>query len=328
VTARGVDIGARAVAALAIVVGALFVSSRSAQSLWLRLTTEGQSSWYRAAIAAPPDVELPTGRMALVPVAITNTGRLAWDPAGDPPVVLSYHWLPADGDRFVSFEGARTSFADRVEPGTTAVVNARVVAPRQPGRYRLEWDLTQEGRLWFSTEPGAVRRMSRAVVAGQSADAAALATIAPPKPTMRPGRFELWRAAARIVAAHPFIGIGPDNFRLAYGRYAGIAMADTRTHSNNMYLEMLTGGGLLAGVAFAWLAWRAAGCVAAGLRGALERGGTAAIGVAAAALAIALHATVDSFLSFAPTYVLFSLTLGCAVACARGVETGLDAHRV
>jgi hypothetical protein len=50
--------------------------------------------------------------------------------------------------------------------------------------------------------------------------------------------------------------------------------------------------------------------------------------VAAATLAIALHATVDSFLSFAPTYVLFSLTLGCAVACARGVETGLDADCV
>src|SRR5205814_9022583 len=107
--ARGADAGARVVAALALVVAALALSSRSAQSLWLRLTTEGQSSWYRAAIAAPPDVELPTGRMALVPVAITNTGRLAWDPAGDPPVVLSYHWLPADGDRFVSFEGARTS---------------------------------------------------------------------------------------------------------------------------------------------------------------------------------------------------------------------------
>ncbi len=95
-----------------------------------------------------------------------------------------------------------------------------------------------------------------------------------------------------------------------------------------MYLEVLTGGGLLAGAAFAWLLWRAAGCVGAALRAASERGATAAIGVAAAALAIALHATVDSFLSFAPTYVLFSLTLGCAVACARGVETGLDAHRV
>jgi hypothetical protein len=34
-----------------------------------------------------------------------------------------------------------------------------------------------------------------------------------------------------------------------------------------------------------------------------------------------VHATVDSFLSFAPTYVLFALTLGCTVACARDMET-------
>ena len=40
-----------------------------------------------------------------------------------------------------------------------------------------------------------------------------------------------------------------------------------------------------------------------------------------------MHGTVDSFLSFGPTYVLFSLTLGCAVACARGAEDS-RAHRV
>jgi O-antigen ligase len=200
--------------------------------------------------------------------------------------------------------------------------------PRHPGHYRLEWDLVQEGRLWFSTEPGAVRQMSRAAVIGAAADAPAVATIAPPRPTVRPGRLTLWRAGARMIAAHPLVGVGPDNFRLAYGSYAGLAFADTRTHSNNMYLEMLVGGGLFAFVAFAWLLWRAAGCVAAGLRLAAERGNAAAVGIAAATVAIALHATVDSFVGFAPTYVLFSLTLGCCVVCARGVENRLDANRV
>src|SRR3989442_135516 len=123
-------------------------------------------------------------------------------------------------------------------------------------------------------------------------------------------------------------GVGPDNFRLSYGSYAGIASADPRTHSNNMYLEMLAGGGLLVGAAFAWLLWRTIGCVAALVRHAAAGGVAAAAGLAAAAIAIALHATVDSFLSFAPTYVLFSLTLACAVACARGAENRLDAHRV
>jgi O-Antigen ligase len=328
VTWRGIDRGARLVGALAVVVVALFASSRSAQSMWLRFTTEGQDSWYRARVAAPAELEIATGENTEVPVTVTNTGRLAWDSSANPPILLSYHWLGADGDRFAVFEGARTPFAEVVEPDESVVVAARVHPPRRPGHYRLEWDLVQEGRLWFSTEPGAARQMSRAAVIGDEADAPVLAWIAPPKPTVRPGRFELWRAAARMIATHPLIGVGPDNFRLAYGSYAGLRFADTRTHSNNMYLEMLVGGGLLAFAAFAWLSWRAWRCVADGLRLAGDRGNAAAVGIAAAALAIALHATVDSFVSFAPTYVLFSLTLGCAVACARGVESRLDANRV
>jgi O-antigen ligase/polysaccharide polymerase Wzy-like membrane protein len=318
-SSRGVDAGVRIVAALAVVIVALFLSSRSTDSMWLRFTSEGQESWYRAAFDAPADLELRTGENAVVPVTVTNAGRLPWDSADDPPILLSYHWLPAAGDRFVTFGGARTPFTSRVDPQETTRVEARVQPPRQPGRYRLEWDVVQEGRLWFTTEPGASRQMSRVTIVGDPGDAPPIATLPPPKVTVRPGRFVLWRAAARMVAARPLLGVGPDNFRLAYGRYAGLASVDPRTHSNNMYLEMLAGGGLLVGAAFAWLLWRAGRSAAASLR--VSATGAAAVGVVAATLAIALHATVDSFLSFAPTYVLFSLTLGCAAACARGAES-------
>ena len=328
VTANGLDRGARLVASLAVIVAALFLTSRSAQAMWLRMTTEGQEAWYRAEIDAPDHLQLSTGQNTVVPVAVTNTGRLAWDSTASPPITLAYHWLGEDGDRFVAFESVRTPFADVVEPDDTARVDVTVRPPRQPGRYRLEWDLVQEGRLWFSTEPGAVRRMSRVTITGDAADAPIVAAIPPPKRTVRPGRFALWRAAVRMVATHPFVGVGPDNFRLAYGSYAGIAAADLRTHSNNMYLEMFAGGGLLAFAAFAWLLRRASDCVRDGLRLATRHGHGATVGVAAAAIAIALHATVDSFLSFAPTYVLFSLTLGCVVACARGVESRFDANCV
>ena len=322
---RGADAGTRVVAALAVVIAALFASSRSAQSMWLRLTTEGQESWYRATIDAPASIDLPTGQNAIVPITVTNTGRLEWDSRAEPPILVSYHWLQADGDRFVTFDGARTLLPSRIEPKGSARVDVRVRPPRQPGRYRLEWDLVQEGRLWFSTEPGAAHVISRATISGDEADAPALPTMAPPKVTLRPGRLTLWRAAARMVEAHPLVGVGPDNFRLAYGPYAGVVSADPRMHSNNMYLEMVAGGGVLVGAAFAWLLWSAARAVAASMR--VTSSGAAAAGIVAAALAIAVHATVDSFLSFAPTYVLFSLTLGCASACARGVETPL-ANRV
>ncbi len=317
---RGNDSGTALVAALAVLVAGLFVASRSGESLWLRVTSEGQESWYRARVAAPDAIDLLTGRASTIPVTVTNTGRLVWDSHAETPFLLSYHWLQAEGDRFVAFEGERTGFPAPVTPGATVSVPARVRAPRQPGRYRLEWDIVQEGRLWFSTEPGATRVMSSATVTGPAFDESLGPMMAPPRPTVRPGRFVLWRAAAAMVAAHPLVGVGPDNFRLTYGDYAGLRAADPRLHSNNMYIEMLAGGGLLAGGAFVWLLWRAGGS--------LVRAARVVPGVAAAGLAIALHGVVDSFLSFAPTYILFSLTLGLAVACARGEEIGPDAHRI
>jgi O-Antigen ligase len=314
-------------AGLAASIAILALASRSTASLWLRLTSEGQESWYRANFEAAPELILPAGRLTAVPLRVTNTGRLPWDSQATPPMLLSYHWLQADGDRVVTFEGERTPFAEPIGPDTTVSVAVQVRAPRLPGQYRIEWDIVQEGRLWFSTEPDAVRAMSRASVEGDAGEAR-LATVPPPRRTVRPGRRVLWGAAGRMFAAHPLTGVGPDNFRLAYGTYAGLSGADERTHSNNMYLEMLSGGGLIAAAAFGWLLWHGVRCAFTIVRRGAIGAGAMALGVAAALLAIAVHASVDSFLSFAPTYVLFSLTFGCAVACARGMETWPDANRV
>ena len=69
-----------------------------------------------------------------------------------------------------------------------------------------------------------------------------------------------------------------------------------------------------------WL-WRSAACAIAlaAIRRRRRRGRRAgARSVGRARRDRASTASVDSFLSFAPTYVLFALTLGLAVACARG----------
>jgi len=148
-----------------------------------------------------------------------------------------------------------------------------------------------------------------------------LATYPLPVRAVRPSRLFLWRAAARMIVAHPVLGVGPDNFRLLYGEYAGLPYADPRLHSNNMYIEMLAGGGLTGGVAFLWLIWRTADRLVAAIRlaarGARPEAAYAA-GVAAAGIAVLIHGTVDSFLSFTPTYVLISITLGFAVASTSG----------
>ncbi len=317
---RGYDAGAALIIALGVIVGALFVSSRSAESIWLRVTSEGQESWYRAHITSPDALLFSTGRTETVPVIVTNTGRLVWDSRAETPLMLSYHWLPIDANYFITFEGDRTEFPAPVAPGATVALLAKVRTPRQPGRYRLEWDIVQEGRLWFSTEPGATRLLSPVTVTGSAVGSTDDRPMAPPRPTIRPGRLVLWKAAVRMVVAHPLLGVGPDNFRLSYGAYAGLKAADPRLHSNNMYLEVLAGSGLLGGAAFLWLLWRAAVVFV----------GSAVLepGIAAAGLAIAIHGVVDSFLGFAPMSLLFALTLGLAVASTNISQGERDAHRV
>jgi len=312
---RGLDGSVRVVGLLTAAVIVVFFGSRSPESIRLRWTTEGQAAWYRAAIHAPDTVAVVTGRNQLIPLSVTNVGRLVWNSQAAPPIYFSYHWLDATSDRVVAFEGVRTPFDRPVSPGETVSLAARVRAPDHAGAFRISWDLVQDGRLWFTTEPGAVVQTSRANVSGDE-PLAPMPTFAPPRPTTRPGRFQLWRAALAMFATHPVVGVGPDNFRLSYGRYAGIATPDPRTHSNNMYLELLADTGLVGAAAFAWLLWATRACKVTN------------IGVVCALVAIALHGLVDSFLSFGPTYVLFALTLGLACAEARGLEIGSDAHRV
>jgi hypothetical protein len=323
----------RALVALATLVVVQFVASRPAQNLWLRLTTEEQTGWYRSAITAPAEVSLAPGELRGIPVHITNTGRMGWDSNASPPFYLSYHWLDADAKRVVSYDGARTPFDQPIAPTASADMVATVRAPEHPGRYRLAWDVVQEGQLWFSTEVGSVTTYSNAVVAGLPAGARPtkrpLATTALPTHTDRPGRGLLWTAAMRLLLTHPLLGVGPDNFRLLYGASAGLQNADTRVHSNNMYIEVLVGSGILGALAFAWLIWRLGVATARAVRmPALGGWSPPLLGVGAAVVAIALHGVVDCFVGFTPTYVTIALTLGLVLAGAERADARIHAHRV
>jgi O-antigen ligase len=313
---RGFDRGAKAIAGVAALIAIQLVSSRSVDVMRLRMTTEGQETWYDATIDGPSRFTIPAGGTINVPVTLTNSGLSPWDPAAVNRFRLSYHWLLRDEDRVVSWEGLRTDFRSPVQPGESVRLSARVSAPRQPGEYRLLWDIEQEHRLWFSTEPDADLFFSQATVTGLatgSIDISHLMTL--PQKAARPGRGVLWRAAARMVAAHPLTGVGPDNYRLLYGGYAGLANVDLRVHSNNMYLEVLAGGGLVGGLAFAWLCWGAATRFVGAARRAAEPQMTAAgTAVLAAGAAIAVHGMADSFLGFTATYILIAITIGLAVS--------------
>jgi len=324
----GVDGGSVALAIVAVVFAAQVLSSRSTEDLRLRLSTETMEAWFRADIDAPRQLELATASRTTVPVRLRNAGGATWDSSAPQPITLSYHWLLADEDTVVVWEGLRTAFPVRIFPGATIAVDAHVEAPPEPGQYRLMWDLEQRHRLWFSTEPEVPLQVTRVAVSGPPAGPLPKPFRMPlPQNTVRPGRFVLWRAAAGLLADRPLLGVGPDNYRLLYGDEAGLATFDRRVHANNMYLEMVVGGGLVGGAAFAWLCWAAARQLARAVR----RGpgaplDSAAAALAAATVAIGLHGLVDSFLSFTATYILIAVTLG--LTSASLALTGTHAHRI
>lgn len=321
---RGFDTTASALTVLAALMGAELFSSLPIDMIRLRLTSEGQARWFRAAIEAPASLELDTRSATEVMVTVTNAGRATWDSNSQDPIRLSYHWIADDSDAVVAWEGIRTQFAHPVQPGETVAVRALVKSPNRPGRFKLMWDLEQEHRRWFSTEPDAAVVFSRASVAGPVVAEAAPEKRVPthvPTQVQRPGRRILWEAALRMWWQQPWFGVGPDNFRLLYGRYSSVAAADPRIHSNNMYVEVLAGMGLAGFAAMLWLGERfgRAALVAARTDG-------LGLGIAAACATCAIHGLVDSFLAFTGTYILMAIVAG--LACAIRSDGVGHAHRI
>ena len=303
------DKGHWTLAALAAVVVVLVLVSRSPQLLVTRMSSEGSQDWYGATYDVPETLRLQAGQAADVPVTLSNDGWLTWRSDRNPGFALAYHWLSADTEEVVIFDGNRTPFAQPVEPGDEVSMQARVWAPGYPGSYLLVWDVVHEHRTWLSTE-GVLPGRTIVTVAGEAVSGPLATHGRMPMGAARLPRVTLWKTALDISADRPLIGIGPDNFRNVYGRHLGLVTWDTRVHANNMYLEALVGMGVVGLAAVLWLLvatfraiwrlWLRTPDAAVPLFGA----------AAAACAAIAVHGLVDSFITFTPTYVIFALTAG------------------
>jgi O-antigen ligase len=294
-------------------IAAAVLTSRSAEVLRLRMTTEGQGSWYRASFDPPSSLALVAGRRVRVPMRLRNDGRITWTIDGPQPFHVSYHWLSTNG-RVVQWEGVRTRLDAPVPPSATVEIAVDVLPLSVAGRYQLAWDIEHVNRLWFSTEPDARRAWTDVTVTGAAAgdgdDVPSLGLM--PPTAVRPGRMELWSLALQLWAERPLIGIGIDNFRLLSG--SNERRADRRVHTNNMYLELVVGTGLLGVCTLLWLALRTRPLVWQLLApGAVAE----AAGVAAAVVAVLVHGLVDTFLGFTPLYILIALAFGLAVSASR-----------
>jgi SAM-dependent methyltransferase len=102
---------------------------------------------YRAEIElqyAATEVEITRGVPCIA--GVKNVGDQTWRCDGWYRVALSYHWRR--GGEVI--EGLRTPLPADVHPGEQAVLQCTVMAPAEPGDYRLAFDLVRENVGWFS----------------------------------------------------------------------------------------------------------------------------------------------------------------------------------
>lgn len=104
--------------------------------------------------------QIPAGMLAakeyVVAVTLKNTSDTTWPATGvgGGPVnmvLISYHWLPAQSDKpIIVWDGVRNALPKDIAPGESFTQDkVHVITPKDPGSYRLQMTLVQEGVSWF-----------------------------------------------------------------------------------------------------------------------------------------------------------------------------------
>ncbi|HEX8966342.1 MAG TPA: O-antigen ligase family protein, partial [Chloroflexota bacterium] len=131
----------------------------------------------------------------------------------------------------------------------------------------------------------------------------------------QPARTEFWSVALAMLRDHPWLGVGPDNFRWDFAAYAGVPADNLGIHAHNQYLESLADTGLPGLLTFVW--W-----LVALLRLAVERARATRpdwpyrAALLASLSAWLVHALMDDFERFWPASVAFWLLVGLSLGRA------------
>lgn len=121
---------------------------------------------------------MTAGEQRTLDVRVHNLGRVRWDwgREGEPVVRVAARWPDAET------AALRTHFPAPIDPGESALVPVHVLAPQEPGRYRVELDLVHEHVRWFGcavTCEIEVLPRRRVAVAGDAEQTAELFAVAP-----------------------------------------------------------------------------------------------------------------------------------------------------
>jgi O-antigen ligase len=237
--------------------------------------------------------------MGELTVTVKNTGAVTWFPDGDMPVTLSYHWWETDQKRLASVAAIQTPISHRVHTGESLSVSAVFFTPHEPGRYLLIWDLAQKGRGWFSASgvvPGVVEADIHDENAVWHGNGDISEWLRPQKSVDSSITRELlWKSAVLLTLKNPVLGVGPDNFRLMYGRPLGFSSWDTNIRSNSLYLELLSGSGVMGLLTFILM-----------ILSIPRRLNAATLSI----LVFLVHGAVDVFLMTTPIYFAFWILIG------------------
>jgi len=301
----------------------------------VRVAEPDVDRWYRAEYTVGPLSQLRPNELTHTRVTVSNRGLVTWRPDGLRPVALAYHWLDARTRLVVRYNGRRTGLPQPLAPGETIALDAAVQAPDRSGAYVLGWDMVAENGGWFSERGNPIAEVA-VTVAGTpvlsqpapAAEPAGLPQRIAPRPAP-PARSQLWGVAMRLWLAHPWLGIGPDVFRHVYGPELGLSRWDDRIHTNNLYLELLVGAGILGLAAFVALivatlgpALRMLARPADSPTALPSRWWWLTLGTTIGLLTYLIHGTLDMFLEYSATYMLLWGLIG-----ALGALGAIDAER-
>jgi O-antigen ligase len=136
-------------------------------------------------------------------------------------------------------------------------------------------------------------------------------------------RLNLWGASLQMVAEHPWLGVGLDNFLYAYrGRYIFDAAwrEPNLNHPHNIFLDFATRLGLLGLMAGGWLFWE----YGRRLKHLLNKVTTAylplVVGLGGLFMDIIIHGLVDHSFFLVDLAFVFYLGLATAVWLANEME--------
>jgi hypothetical protein len=302
---------------LAVLIAGTLVFTGAEQAFALRLSTQGLDSWYGAEYTPEAtSLRLRPGERVTTTVRVGNRGRLTW--VHDGQFHLSHHWYGVERKDLT--DGTRARLPHDLGPGESVVLQAEIQAPAREGQYLLLWDMVQEHTSWFSGQgvaPGVVQVWVGSRTGAM--DPVVPPAVLPSEPLVwRPGRRVLWPLALRMWRAHPWTGVGSDNYRWVYGAWAGRPSWDTRVFANNAYLEVAATTGTVGLVALlgtlvasARAAWRAH-----------PPGEPLAAAVLGLLAALAVHGLADYVFAFTGHYVVFALVVGGAAALGAPARTG------